>query len=563
MSAFRYARTTTLPARESRHPWSDGLRVNSAVAFSFATSLIWLVFYNERFWRDTVQAMWHGSATSAGFLLSLGIFALGAQALLMLLLPRRLMVPATSLLFIVAALASYFTEHYGIVMNKDMMRNVLQTDVTETQELLSSQLLQWIMVFGVLPAAMVLKVRLPAVDLWSAVKQRALAITGILVVSVLALLSCSSSYAVYFREHKPIRFSLAPIAPVATGLQLLAGHERPTGAVVNVSGTAYSVAATRARPLVVMIVVGETARASDFQLGGYARATNPHLGKQPDLIYFRRATSCGTSTAVSVPCMFSHLPREQFDIDDAPRHANLLDALQEAGFDVEWRDNNAGCKGVCARVRQISYADRKDPVLCERDYCYDEVLLEGMEEKLRTIERDTVIVLHMIGSHGPAYAARYPARFAKFTPACNSNQLQRCSGEEIANAYDNTIVYADYVLSRAIDELRAASSRIDSVLLYASDHGESLGEQGIYLHGLPYRFAPQTQKEVPMLLWTSNSYARQRRLDRSCLQAIAGQPVSHDNIYHTVLGAAQVRNASYDPQLDLFGRCSDLSADHE
>ncbi len=537
----------------------------SAVLFAFAMSLTWLIFYNVRFWEDSLQAMWHGTAASAAFLASLLVLVLCVQALLLLLLPRRLMVPGASVLFLVAAFSSFFSLHYGVVMNKDMMRNVLQTDIAEAEGLLSLQLAHWVMLLGVLPAALIWKVRLPVLSWKQAMRQRTLAISAIVAISIAALFAASSSYAVYFREHKPIRFTLAPAAPISAALQLLiAEYKTPPGPAINVSGAARRVATPRARPLALLIVIGETARAENFQLGGYDRPTNPQLSQLSGVTYFDNVTSCGTATAVSVPCIFSPLPRSEFSVDDARRYMNLLDALAAAGFDVEWRDNNAGCKGVCARVTQVSYAQRKDSSLCNQDYCHDEILLEGLEERLRNLQRDTVFVLHMIGSHGPAYASRYPKRFEQFTPVCQSSQLQRCSTQEIVNAYDNSILYTDFVLSQAIAKLRNAAGHVDSALLYVSDHGESLGEQGIYLHGMPYRFAPDVQKHVPMLLWTSIEYARERHLDADCLSSLVRQPASHDNVYHTVLGAAEVRNDSYDATLDLFSRCAAaLPADHE
>lgn len=256
-----------------------------------------------------------------------------------------------------------------------------------------------------------------------------------------------------------------------------------------------------------------------------------------------------------MPCIFSHLPREQFKVDEADRYTNLLDTLTSAGLDVEWRDNNAGCKGVCARVTTVDYSSAKDPGLCNKSDCYDDVMLTDLPQKLRNITRDTVIVFHQIGSHGPAYHERYPADFAPFKPACDSNKLQQCSPQQIVNAYDNTIAYTDHFLGRQIEMLRSAADRVDGMLIYASDHGESLGENGIYLHGMPYSFAPAVQKEVPMLMWVSDGYAERTQLRAPCLQEEARLPVSHDNLYHTVLGAAEVRNQVYDGRLDLLTGC--------
>ena len=284
----------------------------------------------------------------------------------------------------------------------------------------------------------------------------------------------------------------------------------------------------------VFLVVGETARAANFQLGGYARETNPRLSAASDLVYFDAASSCGTSTSVSVPCIFSHLGRERFD-NGGSRYLNLLDMLAQAGVDVEWRDNNAGCKGVCARVPFVEYAKSASP-LCRNGYCFDEVLMSGLARRLDAVRRDSLIVFHQIGSHGPAYSERYPAGFERFRPVCLTSELEHCSREEVVNAYDNTILYTDHILAEQIELLRSLSDRFDTLLMYVSDHGESLGEQRIYLHGMPYSFAPEVQTHVPLLIWTSAGFRQRTGLSESCLQAKARQAVSHDNVFHTVMG---------------------------
>lgn len=535
----------------------QGIRCPSDIVFAFGVSLAWLLFYNARFWEDAAHAMWHATAVSSWFFLSLFVVVLSVQALLLLLLPtRRLMLGVAGAMFMVAALGSYFAAKYGVVMNKDMLRNVFETNAAESRSLLSPELGGRFFFMGVIPALLVWKIQLPPMSWTRRLRTRVLAILGIIAACAAALLSSSASYAVFFREHKLIRFELSPIAPVSGTLGLLLDeHKSKPGPLINASGPAQRIAAPNARPLLLVLVVGETARAQNFQLGGYARRTNPELAAVDDLVYFPNTTSCGTATALSVPCLFSHLGRTDFDVDEAPRYANLLDALQEAGFDIEWRDNDAGCKGVCARVRQISYPASGNDSLCPDSYCYDEIMARDLAAKLRDLQRDTVIVMHQMGSHGPAYAQRYPPEREVFTPACRSNQLQRCSSQEVINAYDNTIAYTDRVLAQTIRILRDAADHVDSALLYVSDHGESLGEQGIYLHGIPYRFAPATQTHVPMLMWLSSGYQSRSGVAMNCLEGRAAQASSHDNFYHTALGLAEVGNRSYDARLDLLAGC--------
>jgi lipid A ethanolaminephosphotransferase len=473
---------------------------------------------------------------------------------------------AASALFVVAALGSYFANAYGAIMNQEMMRNVLQTDSAEVGGLINFDLLAHVLVLGAIPAVLVWRIALPAAAWRVRLRQRLVFIGSALALCAVALFACSANYAVFFREHKPVRYALSPAAPVVGLAGLLSAHERrdPRTPLIDVSGNVQRTAAPARKPLVLFLVVGETARAANFQLGGYPRPTNPRLQNVPDLVYFDHATSCGTSTAISVPCMFSHLPRARFDVDRADRYTNLLDTLVKADFAVEWRDNNAGCKGVCARVVTVAYPGESDPVHCPNSYCYDEVMLSDLGARLDKLERDSVVIFHAIGSHGPAYAERYPPQFEIFRPACRSNELQRCSKEEIVNAYDNSIAYTDYLLSRQIELLQVNADRLDSVLIYASDHGESLGEQGIYLHGMPYSFAPQVQQEVPMLVWASPGYLERTRLSMACMRDHSHEAVGHDNLYHTVLGALGVRDAIYDPAMDLLARCRAAGPqDHE
>ncbi|HKR37668.1 MAG TPA: phosphoethanolamine--lipid A transferase [Steroidobacteraceae bacterium] len=549
-----------------RGRWTARLALPSDVALALVASLAWAALYNVQFWHQAIGAMWQPTPRAALFVVSLFVVVVCLQALLLALVPTRLgMRIAASALFVIAALGSYFASAYGAVMNQDMMRNVIETDPAEVGGLISFDLLARVVVLGVIPAVLLWRIALPASTWRTRLRQRLVFIGSALAVCAIALFACSANYAVLFREHKPVRYALSPAAPIVSLAGVLAARERdPHAPLIDVAGNVQRTAAPARRPLVLFLVVGETARAANFQLGGYARATNPRLEAVPGLVYFDHATSCGTSTAISVPCMFSHLPRAQFDVDRAGRYTNLLDTLVKAGLDVEWRDNNAGCKGVCARVVTTSYPGEADATHCPNSYCYDEVMLSDLAARMDTLQRDTVVIFHAIGSHGPAYTERYPPQFETFQPACRSNELQRCSEQEIVNAYDNSIAYTDYILSRQIELLQANADRFDSVLLYASDHGESLGEQGIYLHGMPYSFAPRVQKEVPMLFWASRGYLQRTGLSVNCMRAHSHDAVSHDNVYHTVLGAMAVRDAVYDPQLDILALCRAATPqDHE
>jgi lipid A ethanolaminephosphotransferase len=313
-----------------------------------------------------------------------------------------------------------------------------------------------------------------------------------------------------------------------------------------------------AKPPLLILVVGETARAANFSLNGYARETNPELAKE-NITSFLDVHSCGTSTAASVPCMFSHLGREAYDKRDAD-YETLLDVLKHAGLSVLWRDNNAGCKGTCTHVDSEDLSHAQDPEFCTGQECFDEVMLHQLDERVAAMSKGgpvkgMVIVLHQKGSHGPAYYLRSPKAFKKFMPECESNALQSCSREQVINAYDNTILYTDHFLAQTIDWLKGRSEQFDTAMMYVSDHGESLGENNTYLHGLPYMIAPDVQKHVPMVVWMSPQMEQRSGITTTCLQGQRKAELSHDHLFHSVLGLLDVKTGIYRADRDLFKAC--------
>jgi lipid A ethanolaminephosphotransferase len=316
------------------------------------------------------------------------------------------------------------------------------------------------------------------------------------------------------------------------------------------------------RKSLTVLVVGESARAENFGILGYPRDTTPELDKEAGLIAFTDVHSCGTETAVSVPCMFSTFTRKQYDASKARNQEGLLDVLQRAGIAVHWRDNQSGCKGTCDRVAFEDVSNLKDPALCADSECHDEILLKGLEAMLDNLQQDTVLVLHQMGSHGPEYFKRYPKAYERFTPVCRSNALDKCDRQSIINGYDNTLVYTDHVLATLIDVLRSRQDKVDTAMLYLSDHGESLGEYNLFLHGTPYMLAPEQQKHIPMLAWFSDGYRKDYAVDTDCLQRSRNQPLSQDNLFHSMLGLLRVHTSVYDPQLDMFASCRPVVATH-
>jgi lipid A ethanolaminephosphotransferase len=335
---------------------------------------------------------------------------------------------------------------------------------------------------------------------------------------------------------------------------VLVGDARSATVARDPPEPAVRAAPASRKPTLFVLVVGETARAANFSLGGYPRPTNPELARLP-VVYFAHTTACGTSTEVSLPCMFSPFGRADYDEARIRRHESLLHLLARAGLRVVWLDNQSGCKGVCdgLQVRDLSRA--QVPGLCDGERCLDEILLHGLRDAVGGTTADTVVVLHQLGNHGPAYFRRYPAAFRRFEPACESTEFADCTREQIVNAYDNAILYTDHLLAQAIGYLDGLSDRYEVALAYVSDHGESLGERGLYLHGMPYAIAPREQLEVPMLWWFGADSARAFDVDLDCLRRRAQQAVTHDHLFHSVLGLLRVATPRYRAERDLFEGC--------
>ncbi len=467
--------------------------------------------------------------------------------------------PLMTVLVIATAFASYYMRTYAVILDPTMLRNVVKTDVRETRELLSVAMLGWVLAWSALPVVLLWWVDLERSPPWRAGAFRVAALVGALVVAALALLPNSRDLTSVMRNQRELRYLITP----GNFLYSLARNAARDARVAALPRVALGTDARsrlpvdpQRRPRVFVFVLGETARAQNFSLFGYPRETNPELAAL-DIVAFSDVTSCGTSTEVSVPCMFSRQGRAAYDEQLIKRSEGVLQVLAHAGFDVRWIDNQSGCKGVCAgpgityRKLDASYA----PELCRGEDCFDEILVRALRDDLAGVRRDTVIVLHTIGNHGPAYYRRYPDAFRRFLPDCRTAELRNCSREDVVNAFDNAVLYTDHVIASVIGTLRASSSRVDSALLYVSDHGESLGEGGFYLHGLPWSIAPRVQTHVPMVAWVSAGFAAADRVDMVCMKKRSAERLSHDNLFDTMLGAMSVQTSVYRPDLDLFSPC--------
>ena len=478
------------------------------------------------------------------------VLACGTVLLLSLTCFRFTVKPVLIALFLVSAACAYFMDTYNVVIDRDMLVNAASTDAAETADLLTPRFFAYLALLWLVPSALVLAVRIRREPRRRAVLRRLALAGGSAALALLVMVSMSAFFASFIREHKPLRYYTNPLTPVWSAWRYASARpERAPGPPEPVGADARVAADFGDRELVVL-VVGETARADHFSLNGYARETNPQLARE-DVAFFSNVSACGTSTAISVPCMFALAPAADFDGEEITRRENLLDVLRHAGVNVLWRDNNSSSKHVADRVRTEDFRSPERNPVCD-DECRDEGMLAGLQDYVDGIEEgDILIVLHQMGSHGPAYYKRYPDEFRRFEPTCDTAQLDECTREEIVNSYDNTIVFTDHFLARVIDFLRANDGPFETVMLYMSDHGESLGEGGLYLHGMPAFLAPEAQTKVPMIVWFGPSYDDARIED---LRRLGDAPLSHDNLFHTTLGIFEVDTDVRDPGLDLLER---------
>lgn len=489
--------------------------------------------------------------------------------LLMLLSTRHTVKPLAGLLLVVSAAAAFHIDTLGVYIDTTMLRNVMRTDVAEARELISASLLLHLLLFAVLPLLLLWRVRVTTRPWVRAASVRAGAMLAAVVVLVLGVLAAYQPLSSLMRNHKEVRYLITPANVLWSAGHVVAMDTRGAARARLPLGDDAKPGATwaqRQRPLLVVLVVGETARAANWGLNGYARQTTPQLAAlarspqqaQGPLLNFSNVTACGTNTETSLPCMFAPVGRRDYDEDRIRGSQSWLHVLSKAGVGVHWRDNQSGCKGVCEGLSQDTAQQAAGLKDCPQGHCLDELLLADLDTRIAQARGVQFLVLHQLGNHGPSYSKRYPARFAQFQPACTDDDLQRCEQAHIVNAYDNALLYTDEVLATLIKRLGAQSGpggRLDAAVVYVSDHGESLGENNLYLHGLPYRIAPQVQKEVPMVWWLSNGFMKSRGLDLACLNRRAKQPAAHDHLFHSMLSLLDVKTALYEPAWDLAGPC--------
>lgn len=513
-----------------------GLRTSTFVLLLCAVNL---VIYQIPLYRYAIDQLQLPSLNAIRVLITLTLIIITISVALLSIisiLTPFLLKPICIVFALVNSIALYFMMQYNVILDRDMMGNVLNTRSEESTEFLHYKLILFIALLGVIPAWLIGKITIGKTN-----RLRILANAVISLVAMVIVIYLNSVTWLWFDKHS----------------KQLGGQILPWSYVINIT-RAYvhenkrpeklqplpPATITNSEKTIFLLVIGETARANNFKYYGYHRDTNPKL-RALGATALANATACSTYTTASIYCMLSHTGKKSGAFEVLPNY------LQRHDIDVIWRSNNWGEPPLTVSVYEKA-GSLKDS--CVGEYCdADDLLLVNLNERIDEAKSDKVlVVVHVKGSHGPSYHTRYPDNFNVFLPVCKSVELNKCSQNSLINAYDNTILYTDDFLSRTINLLKTYKDT-STVLLYASDHGESLGEFGVYLHGTPYSIAPDVQKDIPFIVWMSDTFIQAKSIDSSALQ-VRSDGHSHSHIFHSVMGALDVKSDIYIPELDLFNQ---------
>lgn len=520
------------------------IQVSSNTACGIFCAAI-MIFFNYSFWQQTIAA-YPLNYSNLPFIISLTIYIFSLQyAALMLVNFKYTLKPFMISVLVIAGVSAYAMDAYGHIISSLSYQSLFATDYNEAKGLINYKLFLYVLFLIISPTLAILTCKFN----YPSYKRNVVYFIIAILIIFINLSIFSKDYMSFVRNYKNIHYLLNPVRPLYVLVKFtFKQFQHKKNIVFNILDAHPIKTATAEQPRLIVLVVGESDRAVNHSLNGYHRTTNPLLSARKDIYSFKQFYSCGTETSVSVPCMFSSFKREEFDNHKGLYTENVLDILQKSHVEVLWRDNDGGCKGVCDRITTEDFNNATILPFCQNNECHDEVLLYQLQNVIAQNTQDKLIILHKKGNHGPAYYKRYPSQFAVFNPTCHSKNLGDCEGQEIINTYDNIILYTDYFLDKLIVQLEQNADIYQTAMIYVSDHGESLGESGIYLHAMPYWIAPIEQTHIPFIFWASTNF----NIDRDRLNALQQQNFSHDNLFHSLLGLFKIQTIVYNSDLDIF-----------
>lgn len=525
----------------------------------FVLAVYYLLVINIPLSQELFSIVQASKSESVAFLISIPIFFLAAFNFIFQVFNWPIFSkPFFIFLLITSTLVSYSMFNYGIYVDYGMIENVFETNSGEAASYVSTHSILWLFAMGIVPSLLLLFTKLKRESwkdffVWKSIGL----LSSLIVIAIIAGLFYKD-YVSFGRNNSHIKKMIIPTEYLASTVKYVNNTyiKQPIPyQELGLDAQLKPQVKTASKPTLLVFVLGETARVYNYQYYGYERETNAHT-KPYSPIFFSDVQSCGTATAVSVPCMFSNMNRSNYDRDKAYNQDNVVDIMNRAGIHSIWREHDGGDKAVAHRIKEMTLVAKNSDPLCNNDVCYDTAMLENFEQDTHDLKQDSIIFYHISGSHGPTYFERYPEEHKKFTPDCARADIENCTKEQVVNTYDNTILYTDFFLSQAIQKLEKLTDKYNVALMYISDHGESLGENGVYLHGMPYSLAPKEQTHVPMIMWMSDGFAEQKGINQTCLRkAGKEQSFSQDNLFDSLLGLMDVQTKEYRENQDIFAPC--------
>lgn len=496
-------------------------------SYALLTSLVNLVLYQYPFFKFVLSNNNLKSTSGIMLLISLIVASVILNAFVFyigLYLLRNVGKWLLAIFFNISAIAVYFINTYGIIIDRTMIGNVFNTNYEESSSFFSFGLVLYVLFLGLLPSFFLFKFKIIRPKLKSFLIH-----TGLTLLFLGVLVFANSTNWLWIDKNS----------------KTLGGLVMPWSYVVNTSRYYSHINKKNKKQIllpdatikddeksIAVLVIGESARSENFSLYGYDKNTNPLLSQIEGLKHFE-TESCATYTTAGLQCILEHK-------DTGKLYEILPNYLFRNDVEVIWKTTNWGEPKVIIDNFQNKEMLRKN---CEGPDCeYDGILLKGLKDEILASKKNKIlVVLHTSTSHGPTYFEKYPKQFEKFTPVCKSVELANCTQEELINAYNNTILYTDYIVANLIDDLKQLKE-YKSTMIFISDHGESLGEKGLYMHGIPASLAPKEQLEIPFIVWTSDNSRKVKE----------NQGHSQHNIFHSVLDFLAIDSPIYEQDMSIF-----------
>lgn len=470
---------------------------------------------------------------------------------------RSLLRPWLSLLVLLSGAGAILLRQYGIEFSPSIFETLLTTNPDETRSFVSKELVALWLAYTLIPLGALLWFK-PfggwELSLRSRPSGRVFAevfVSALLVVGVLqGTRQWNLPEASRAQKKEVNRFAL-PLGILVQGVDFWRDRSnyemiplKDRVRVEELGGFVAQQGKTPAQPHWVVLIIGESQRGDHLSINGYGRPTTPQMDQIPHVVTYTDVTSCSARTVFSVSCLLSHRGIEKFDLP--VRETSLVSVMKSLGYETYFVSQHLK-KGLqncmeadhclmgsdLQRVTPQSGAGETDFRLL--DY-WDQTFSAA-----QSVQKNRFVILHAMGSHFN-YHERFPREgwTPPFTPYCQ-DPIYRCKTDELINAYDNSLAYFDEFFMALVKRLSGQRA----MLLFTSDHGESLGEGGVFTHGKPNFLAPKEQRHVPLVFWASDLLVQEQRLQSEFKRRVRSEPMTHDAVFQSILGCLGVRSSLF------------------